>query len=460
MNPLAASQIAQMAAGKLVSGPDSVTVRRVVTDSRTVQPGDLFVALKGPNHDAHTFVREFTASAPSAVLVDQNVESEAAVIRVNDTLDGLQTLAKNYRTSLQCHVVGITGSNGKTSTKDLTAAVFGSRFSVIKTQGNLNNHIGLPLSVLSIDDSHQVAVLEMGMNHPGEIAPLAAIAAPDVAIITNIGTAHIEFMKTQEAIAQEKSELALAVSAEGVVILNANDSFTPSIAKRCKAKVITAGIEAGDVCATELNTAADGTTFLVSYQSETIPAFLPIPGNHMVGNAMLALAAGLAHGISLKTAVDTLGKIQLTSGRLESKEIGGIHFLDDSYNANPDSMLAALATLESISSMGKHVAVLGAMGELGEYAEEGHRKVGAASQDVDILVTVGKTAEWIADEAEKSAATRVIRTADTRQAAAALLTLLQPGDCVLVKGSRSARMEQVIDELALSLEPVSSATTR
>jgi UDP-N-acetylmuramoyl-tripeptide--D-alanyl-D-alanine ligase len=169
---------------------------------------------------------------------------------------------------------------------------------------------------------------------------------------------------------------------------------------------------------------------------------------------MLAVASGLAHGIPLQRCVDALGKIQLTSGRLEIKEIAGIHFLDDTYNANPDSMLAALATLESIPGSGKRIAVLGAMSELGSYAEEGHRKVGAASQDVDIVVTVGDTAEWIADEAEKSAATHVIRTADTRQAVAALLSLLQPGDCVLVKGSRSARMEQVIQELTISLQPI------
>ncbi len=460
MNLLPAANIASLANGKIISGSETVTIQRVVADSRIVQPGDLFVALKGPHFDAHTFIADVTTRGASAILVDQNVASTATVIRVKDTLAGLQTLAKNYRASLQCHVVGITGSNGKTSTKDLAAAVFSSKFTVTKTQGNLNNHIGLPMSVLAIDDSHDVAILEMGMNHIGEIAPLAAIAAPDVAIITNIGTAHIEFMKTQEAIALEKAELAKAVSKTGVVILNANDSFTPTIAKLSKARVTTAGIEAGDISACELSTDLGGTTFIVTHGSEKLPAFLPIPGQHMVSNAMLAVAAGLAHGIPLQSCVDALGKIQLTSGRLESKEIAGIHFLDDTYNANPDSMLAALATLESIPGSGKRIAVLGAMGELGSYAEEGHRKVGAASQDVDILVTVGDTAEWIADEAEKYGATHVIRTADTRQASAALLSLLQPGDCVLVKGSRSARMEQVIQELTNSLQPISASTKR
>ena len=459
MNAIQVSNIAGMANGKLISGDITTEVKRVVTDSRIAQPGDLFVALKGPNFDAHTFIPEMNDRPVSAVMVDHEVVSNASIVKVKDTLIGLQTLAKNYRKLLKCHVVGITGSNGKTSTKDLTAAVFSSKFTVSKTEGNQNNHIGLPLSVLAIEDSHDIAILEIGMNHAGEIAPLAEIAAPHVAIITNIGTAHIEFLKTQQAIAEEKAELARAIPAKGIVILNANDPFTPVIAKLCTARILTAGINVGDVCAKDLNAETGGTTFKVSYKLEEITAFLPIPGQHMVNNAVLALAAGLAHGIPLTAAVDALAKIQLTSARLETKEIGGIHFLDDTYNANPDSMQAALATLKTVPGSGKKIAVLGAMGELGDYSEEGHRKVGAATQFVDLLVTVGKTAEWIADEAEKCGATQVIRTADFAQAAAALLSLLQPGDWVLVKGSRSARMEQVIQELALSLLPISPATT-
>jgi UDP-N-acetylmuramoyl-tripeptide--D-alanyl-D-alanine ligase len=311
------------------------------------------------------------------------------------------------------------------------------------------------LSVLAIEDSHEVAVLEMGMNHPGEIAPLAAIAAPDIAIITNIGTAHIEFMETQEAIAQEKAELAKAVPKEGLVILNANDSFTPTIRRLCRSKVITAGIEMGDISARDISTEANGNIFTIRQASEAIPAFLPIPGQHMIGNALLAIAAGLAHGVPLQSAVDALGKIQLTSGRLESKEIGGIHFLDDTYNANPDSMIAALQTLASIQTNGRHIAVLGAMGELGSHAEAGHRRVGSACGEVDLLVSVGATAEWIAEEADRAGTPQIFRMADTKQAAAALLSLLQTGDCVLVKGSRSARMEFIIQEIQDSLQPTS-----
>jgi len=460
MNPLSASRVAELANGKITSGNFDILIRRVVTDSRIVQPGDLFVALKGPLHDAHNFIDDVVSRGAAAVLVSRGVTGSSTFIRVKDTLAALTTLAKNYRATLKCHVVGITGSNGKTSTKDLAACIFSSKYSVCKTQGNLNNHIGLPLSVLAIDDSHEVAILEMGMNHAGEIAPLASIAASDTAIITNIGTAHIEFMKTQDAIAAEKGELARSVKSDGAVILNANDPFTPGIAKSVKGRVITAGIEAGDVSATELLTETTGTIFSVRYQSQEVRATLPIAGHHMVGNAMLALAAGMAHGISLQEGVAALANIKLSGGRLESKDIAGIRFLDDTYNANPDSMIAALATLQSLPVRGKRVAVLGAMGELGEHSEAGHRRVGAASDAIDLLVTVGETAEWIACESEKSGATQVIRAADTAQAAAALLSLLQPGDCVLVKGSRAARMEQVIQQLAISLQPIATVVAR
>ena len=453
MNPTSATNIAAMAEGQIVSGSESVLIQRVVTDSRVVKPGDLFVALKGPQFDAHAFVSDVTSRGASAIMVDQEVVSTATVIRVDNTLTGLQRLAANYRETLKCRVVAITGSNGKTSTKDFAAAVFGSEQSVIKTQGNLNNHIGLPLSILNIDDSHNVAVLELGMNHAGEIAPLAAIARPDAAIVTNIGTAHIEFLKTQDAIAVEKSELAKAINENGVVILNANDRYTPELRKQCRGRVVTAGIDAGDIIATELSAEPDGTIFKISFESESIQAFLPIPGRHMVANAMLAVAAGLTSGISLKSAVNALAKCEPTAGRLEIKEIGRVQFIDDTYNANPDSMLAALITLNDVANTGRRIAVLGAMGELGDFAEAGHRNVGAsAAKSVDLLITVGETANWIADEAEKSASAQVMRAADTAQAAAALLSLLRAGDSVLVKGSRSARMEQVINEVAVSLQ--------
>lgn len=447
MKSLSVSNIAALAGGTLVAASGDALILRVVTDSRQVKPGDLFVALRGDRFDAHQFLDQVVAQGATAVLVDQVYASQTAVIQVSNTLSALQLLAKNYRSSLATQVIGITGSNGKTSTKDLTAAVFSSSYSVTKTTGNLNNHIGLPLSVLEIDDTHQFAILEMGMNHPGEIAPLAGIAQANAAIITNIGVAHIEYMGSQEAIAQEKGMLAESIPATGTVILNANDPFSPGIAQRSIGKILIAGIDKGDIFASQLRPAAGGTHFLVSYQNTTSEAWLPVSGRHMVGNALLAIAAGVSFGIPLRQAVASLGNLRLTGGRLETRQLGDYTLIDDTYNANPDSMVAALRTLNDLPVIGRRIAVLGAMGELGTYAEEGHRRVGAAASGIDLLITVGTTARWIAEAAAEHQTIEIIQVATTGEAAQILAQRLLPNDTILCKGSRSARMEHVFAEL-------------
>jgi len=447
MNSLSVNQIAQMAGGTLAAISRDAILERVVTDSRQVKPGDCFVALRGENFDAHQFLPEVIARGATAVLVDQPYTSTVPVIKVSDALVGLQSLAKNYRSTLKTQVIGITGSNGKTSTKDLAATVFGQKHAVTKTAGNLNNHIGLPLSVLAIDDSHQFAILEMGMNHPGEIAPLAAISQVNAAIITNIGVAHIEFMRTQNAIAREKGMLAESVPANGCVILNANDPFSAGIAKRCQGKTLLAGIDQGDIMATRLLAEPDGTHFLATYQNETLEAWLPVSGRHMVANALLAVAAAVFFGIPFQEAVASLGHVRLTGGRLETRKLGDYTIIDDTYNANPDSMVAALLTLREMPVAGRRIAVLGAMGELGFYAEEGHRKVGEAASGIDLLITVGTTARWIAEAASRHDALEIIQVSDTQEAARKLAHVLQSGDTILCKGSRSARMEKVLSDL-------------
>src|SRR6266699_3279821 len=244
MNPLTLSQIAQFAEASLSSGDGTVVINKVSTDSRTIKPGELFVALRGENFEGHDFI-EAGAKAGTGALVDLNwagnVPNNFALLRATDTLQAYQTLAANYRRSLALKVLAITGSNGKTSTKDFAASVLARRFRVTKTEGNFNNHIGLPRTILEATSEDEVAVWEIGMNHPGEIAELSKIAAPDAAIIANIGVAHLEFLGSREAIAREKGALAEAVGPEGTVILNADDPFTPSIAARARAKVILAG---------------------------------------------------------------------------------------------------------------------------------------------------------------------------------------------------------------------------
>src|SRR5881392_3145699 len=255
MNPTPIEKIAEFAGSAAFAGDGKIFVDKVSTDSRTLKRGELFVALRGENFDGHNFVESVAKAGAAGAIVDSNwtgkVREDFALIRAKDTLKAYQELAANYRRSLTLSVVAITGSNGKTSTKDFTAAVLARRFRVTKTEGNFNNHVGLPRTILQAASGDEVAVWEIGMNHPGEIAALAKLAAPDVAIITNIGVAHIEFMGSREKIAEEKGALAEAVGAEGTVILNADDPFSEGIAARTSAKIIFAGITQGTVRASE-----------------------------------------------------------------------------------------------------------------------------------------------------------------------------------------------------------------
>src|SRR6185312_3046210 len=267
MNPLPLSQIAQWAGASLSSGDGTVVIDKVSTDSRTIKRGELFVALRGENFDGHNFVEAIAIAGAAAAMVDfdwkGSVPENLALIRAKDTLQAYQQLAANYRKSLTLRVVAITGSNGKTSTKDFAAAVLARRFRVTKTQGNFNNHVGLPQTILEATSGDEVAVWEIGMNHPGEVAVLASIAAPDVGIITNVGVAHIEFMGSRERIAEEKGALAEAVGSEGTVILNADDPFSKGIATRTRGKVILAGTTAGTIRANEINQSGSGTDFTI-----------------------------------------------------------------------------------------------------------------------------------------------------------------------------------------------------
>jgi UDP-N-acetylmuramoyl-tripeptide--D-alanyl-D-alanine ligase len=449
MDTFSLEQAAQWTGGiQTGSGP----VQRVVINSREVRGGDLFVALRGERFDGHDFMAGVAASGAAAALVERGCGARPAgfsVVEVADTLVGLQRLAGEYRRLLPTRVVGVTGSSGKTSTKDFAFAVLSQAFRGWCTQGNLNNHIGVPLTLLNGSCLDEIAVVEMGMNHAGEIAPLAALAQPEVAIITNVGVAHIEFLGSREAIAREKGALAAAVGAKGTVVLSAEDVFTPMISDMTSAQILTAGIGCGEVQAVDILPVEGGSRFGIVYEGERAEVELCVRGLHMVRNAALALAAALALNVPLTLAAEGLRGMTLTKGRMENRSVRGVQFLDDTYNANPDSMRAALATLAQWPSAGKRIAVLGRMGELGTYAEEGHREVGrAAASGIDRLLTVGAEADWISQEAARHGLEDVAHFGDHAGAVAALRNAWTPGDVVLVKGSRSARMERVIEEVA------------
>jgi UDP-N-acetylmuramoyl-tripeptide--D-alanyl-D-alanine ligase len=449
--------IASMSGAKLLGDAPIVTISNISKDTRTIRPGDLYIGLRGENFDGNAFASQALEKGAAAVLLDSPDEAQklaelAPVLFSENSLTALTNLAAAWRAKLDLKVMCITGSSGKTSTKEFAAAVLASTFKVVKTQGNLNNHIGVPLSILAASSSDEAAVWEIGMNHPGEIAPLAALAQPCCAIITNIGTAHIEHMKSRDAIALEKGMLAEAVPTEGSVILSADDDKTDSIAARCSAKVIRTGIKGGSLIATGIVPSPSGTTFQVVLHSEQqttkVHASIPVQGLHMVQNALMAIAAGLELGVPLESAVKGLARTELTGGRLEQRTHKGVTFLDDTYNANPDSMEAALSTLRLMPSSGRRIAVLGKMGELGEYAAEGYSRTGcAAAKYADVVVTVGSEARQISEAARRAGFSRIHEVEDTSAAARIIDQLARPGDLVLVKGSRSARMETLFQKL-------------
>lgn len=447
-------QLARWSDGELLQGVPSNTVGVLTTDSRKVEAGQVFLALKGDRFNAHDFIGAVSEAGAGALVVSElTADTETysgGIVRVKDPLRSLQKLAFHHRRNSEgLFVVGVTGSNGKTSTKDFISAVLSAGGKVNRTAGNLNNHIGLPLTILSGDGSEKFGVWEMGMNHPGEIEVLAEIAAPNAAVITHIGRAHIEHMKTREAIAEEKSELAMAVPGNGFCAMPVGDDFYSYVSDRVFCEMVPVGIDAGDVRAENVS-AIDGGSMKFILRSEMTEApevVLPVKGLHMVSNALLAAAVGLRQGISPNEVAEKLCNVELSGGRLQERTAGGFRFLDDSYNANPDSMQVAIETLKGCKVEGRRVAVLGFMGELGDFEIEEHLKLGetVAATGMDALITVGARAALINEGAGDLADNH--HFSDHEAAAEFLSNFLSADDLTLVKGSRAAAMERVINNL-------------
>jgi UDP-N-acetylmuramyl pentapeptide synthase len=430
VKPLTLTQIAELAGGKLlgVTRADTdtgriacATLTRVVTDTRALSAGDLFVALRGERFDGHDFLQQAAERGAVAALVDKIPPASAGLplILVEDTLAGLQRLAKNYRRTLTVKVVAITGSNGKTSTKEFVAAVLAAKFKVHKTAGNLNNHIGVPLTVLGIDEAHEFAVVEMGMNHPGELAPLVELARPDIGVITSVGWAHIGAFADRDEIALEKARVIAGLPADGLAILH-DDEWLPLLRRLTRARVVT----------------ASGATTL------------PVTGAHMARNAALAAALGTELGISAADIAASLAAVKLPNNRLSARKFRDGWLLDDTYNASPDSMSAAFRTLAELPGAGRRVALLGSMGELGARAARLHREAGAAAarDGVALLFALGPNArDLVAGAAGGDDNYQAFP--DHALLSAAYWARSRADDKILVKGSRGQRMELVVGEL-------------
>lgn len=375
-------------------------------------------------------------------------------LKVSDSLKGLQQLATYWRARFSPRVVGITGSVGKSSTKELTWAVLRQRFNTLKNPGNLNNEIGLPLTLLRLDISHERIVLEMGMYNLGEISELCAIARPHIGVVTNIGPTHLERLGTVQRIKQAKAELVQALPPDGVAVLNYDDPFVRAMAHETNARVFSYGlIPQVDLWASDIaSEGLEGIRFVLHYQGEAIHAKVPLLGRHSVHTALRATAVGLIEGMTWHEIMTGLQDSSVQLRLVSVPGINGSTLLDDTYNASPVSTIAALNLLDDLS--GRKIAVLGDMAELGDQEEEGHRRVGCRAADtVDLLITVGPRAHLIADEARACGlATDAVTEVETNdQALAHLRQFVQPGDMVLVKGSRSMAMEEIVAALQVPI---------
>lgn len=445
---------------KLVGDAAGVRFRSVSIDTRTVEPGALFVAIRGEQHDAHAYVEQALDKGAVGLLVEEGrvdaaLARRAPVFEVVATTPALGQLAAGHRRRFDGPLVAVTGSNGKTTTKEIIHAVLSSRGPCLKNRGNLNNEFGLPLTLLEREPEHWAAVVEIGMNHRGEIAPLAAIASPTVAVITNVGTAHIEHLGSREAIAMEKGDLLTGLDADGIAVLNADDARVMSQADRAPGRVLRYARRAeADVRASDVRFVSSGAfAFTLHTPQGSAPVRVAGLSETTVVNALAASATGLAAGLSLEQVARGLGAFAGVAGRMAPMAgDGGRHLIDDTYNANPQSVRAALEALASLKQDGaRGVAVLGGMGELGEQSDALHAETGRAvfETGADGLVVLGERAHALADAAEAAGfePSRVVRCETPEQAAEAARMLARDGDWVLVKGSRAMRMERVIEAL-------------
>lgn len=450
---LRTSEIAEYTGGTL-TGDGDVLVTGFCTDSREAGPGKMFVPIRGERVDGHRFIPNVFAAGAAATFSETPIEDPAGpVIVVEDSRRALQAVASHYRERFSVPFIGITGSVGKTTTKEMVALALSAGKRVLKTAGNANSQIGLPLTVLRVTEEDEAAVLELGMSMPGEMARIAAVARPTLAIMTNIGVSHIEYLKTRENILKEKLHIADYLPAGAPLFVNGDDDLLSTLESTSEKPVVKFGLSEGcDWRAADLQADVYGTSFTCVHGTERFPVYVPAAGEHMVRNALAALAAAEAVGVPLADAVKAIRSYEPPEMRQRVREIGGITVIDDTYNASPDSMRAALQILGGMQITGKKYAVLADMLELGDYAERGHFETGAFAKEIgaDCVIGVGALAKhlvegfgadgkWFASNAE---------------AAEYLLGKIQPGDTLLVKGSRGMHTEEVIHSLEQKLTEV------
>jgi len=451
-------QIAEACGGKLLRGDGGALAGAVTIDSRQAKAGDLFVAIKGERFDGHDFLAEVAARGVAAVVIEQGKVPvqlpDCAVVVVTDARRALGRLASHARQSFTRAVIAVGGSNGKTTTKELIAAVLAEQGLTLKSEASFNNDIGVPLTLLQLSGLHQAAVLEAGTNHPGELEPLVKMIQPQYGVITSIGREHLEFFGDVAGVAREEGTLAELLPATGRLFINGDSDWTAAISARTPASVVRAGLGPyNDWRAKGIRLDKQGVTFWVEAPDAAFNGEYRINllGRHQVVNALLALAVGAALGLSPAKARAGLAACAPPKMRLQFWEANGVRVLNDAYNANADSTLAALQTLCELPLQGRRVAVLGDMNELGAQAEAAHREVGQRAAELGIgqLFAVGKMAAVTAGAARAAGLARVIEFADVEAAIKAVKSFLKAGDVVLFKASRTCQLERIAETLKL-----------
>ena len=451
--------LAAAVAGRIVSGNPDQVIENIVTDSRTLQAGDFFIALRGARFDGHAFAHEALGTGAIGVLVEASWTSRAgafAIIEVGDTTVALQDLAHAVREAVETKVVAITGSAGKTTTKDTIAEFLSASYRVVKNKGNLNNHIGLPLSLLQLRDKPDVAVMELGMNHAGEIRTLVAIADPDVRVWTNVGDAHIGFFASPDAIADAKAEILEAAEPHDVLVCNADDGRVMARAIHFAGRVVTFGeVQGASVRAIDIeDRGVNGMRARVATPAGEHVIETPLLGRGNLANVLAATAVALEFDVPLDTIAARAAALRPTDRRGAVHRLrGGLTLIDDSYNSSPAALKRALEVLAKEATGARKVAVLGEMLELGAHAEDKHRECGraAAAAGLAALFAVGGTpARALADEAVAAGmtASHVTYYETSDAAASSIAGSLRAGDVVLVKGSRGTRTDLIADRIA------------
>lgn len=447
---------AEACGAEIKNGGAEVKIKNICTDSRLAKPGDLFFAIRGEKFDGHDFLNEINGKSVAAAVVEKSkvqspkskVLEDLPMLVVDDARVALGKLASVYRRQFDLPIVCVGGSNGKTTTKELIASVLRQKFLTLASEASFNNDIGVPLTILRLENSHRAAVLEAGTNHPGELAPLVKMIQPKFGVITNIGREHLEFFGDVDGVAREEGMLAEVLPEDGILFLNGDSEWSEKIAARTKAKIIRVGLgEKNDWRAKKIRLDKNGVTFHVSAVREEFngECRINLLGRHQVTNALLAVAVGAELGLTRDEIRDGLIACQPPKMRLQFWEANGIRVLDDSYNANADSTIAALETLCELPLQGRRVAILGEMAELGAHSENAHAEIGkrAAELKVEQLFAIGKMSAVTAAAARAAGLVRVFEFADVDGAMSAVKNFLKTGDVVLLKASRNSRLERI-----------------